>query len=75
MPAALVWNKPRRHGSGLARERRDVVREVSRLLKESHAAADLPAGEEDPLWFGISRMRQSNDTLNKARTILGREAN
>jgi len=49
----------------IARERPDVVREVYRLLKESRAAADLPAGDQDPLRFGINRVRQSIDTLSE----------
>jgi hypothetical protein len=41
------------------------VREVWRLLKESRAAASstYESGDNDPLRFGISRVRQSFETL------------
>src|SRR6266850_2305575 len=37
----------------IAQSRPDVVREVYRALKESRAAAALPAGVDDPLRFGV----------------------
>ena len=49
----------------IADERPDVVREVWRLLKESRAAAGAiyESGDADPLRFGISKVRQSFETL------------
>ena len=42
-----------------------MVREVWRLLKESRAAASkiYDSGDTDPLRFGVSRVRQSFETL------------
>jgi 4,5-dihydroxyphthalate decarboxylase len=42
-----------------------LVKEVYRLLKESRAAASAiyDSGENDPLRFGVSRVRQSFETL------------
>jgi 4,5-dihydroxyphthalate decarboxylase len=46
--------------ASIARERPDAVRELYRVLKESRAAAHaIPTGEEDPLRFGISRVKDS----------------
>jgi 4,5-dihydroxyphthalate decarboxylase len=49
----------------IAEERPDVVREVWRLLKESRAAASkvYETGDADQLRFGVSRVRQSFETL------------
>ena len=49
----------------IAEERPDVVKEVYRLLKESRAAANAvyESGENDPLRFGVSKVRQSFDTI------------
>jgi 4,5-dihydroxyphthalate decarboxylase len=49
----------------IVEERPDVVREVWRLLKESRAAANAiyDSGDTDPLRFGVSRVRQSFETL------------
>lgn len=43
----------------IAKKRPDAVREVYRVLKESRAAAGIPAGAEDPLRFGIGKIRAS----------------
>jgi len=48
----------------IVKSRPDVVREVYRVLKESRAAASLPAGADDPLRFGIGAIRQSLEQLN-----------
>jgi len=49
----------------IAEEKPEVVREVWRLLTESRAAASkiYDSGETDPLRFGVSRVRQSFETL------------
>ena len=49
----------------IAEEKPEVVREVWRLLKESRAAANPPyeSGDADPLRFGVSKVRQSFETL------------
>jgi 4,5-dihydroxyphthalate decarboxylase len=49
----------------IAEEKPDVVKHVYRLLKESRAAASgvYESGENDPLRFGVSRIRQSFETL------------
>ena len=49
----------------IADERPDIVREVYRVLKESRAAATLPAGADDPLRFGSNAIRQSLEQLNE----------
>jgi 4,5-dihydroxyphthalate decarboxylase len=41
----------------------EVVREVYRVLRESRAAASLPAGPDDPLRFGVSATRQSLERM------------
>ena len=41
----------------------ELVREVYRMLKESRAAASLPTGDDDPLRFGFSAIRQSLEQL------------
>lgn len=48
----------------VAHSRPDVVREVYRVLKESRAAAPLPAGADDPLRFGIAAIRESLEQIN-----------
>lgn len=47
----------------IVKERPDVVREVYRVLKESRAAANLPAGADDPLRFGIGAVSRSLDQI------------
>ena len=47
----------------IVQTRPDVVREVYRVLKESRAAAPLPAGADNPLRFGIGAVRQSLEQL------------
>ena len=47
----------------VADSRPDVVREVYRLLRESRAAATLPAGLDDPLRFGVGAMRGSIEQI------------
>ena len=48
----------------IAEAQPDVVREVYRLLKESRAAAaDVPAGPDDPLRFGIAATRRSLEQM------------
>ena len=49
----------------IADEKPEIVREVYRLLKESRAAASAiyELGDADPLRFGVSRVRQSFETL------------
>jgi 4,5-dihydroxyphthalate decarboxylase len=47
----------------IAESRPDVVREVYRLLKESRAAASLPAGVDDPLRFGVTATRSSVERM------------
>jgi 4,5-dihydroxyphthalate decarboxylase len=47
----------------IADARPDVVREVFRLLRDSRAAATLPAGGDDPLRFGVRATRQSLDQM------------
>ena len=47
----------------IAESRPDVVREVYRLLKESRAAASLPAGVDDPLRFGVNATRGSVERM------------
>ncbi len=47
----------------IVRARPDVVREVYRLLKESREAADLPTGADDPLRFGIGKIRASLEQI------------
>ena len=49
----------------IAEEKPEVVKAVYRLLKESRAAASAiyDSGEADPLRFGVSRIRQSFETL------------
>lgn len=47
----------------IADRRPDVVRDVYRLLKESRAAAALPAGADDPLRFGVRATRQSLEQI------------
>jgi len=47
----------------IAQSRPDVVREVYRALKESRAAAVLPAGPDDPLRVGIGANRQSLEQM------------
>lgn len=48
----------------IAESQPEVVREVYRLLKESRAAAaDVPAGQDDPLRFGIAATRQSLEQM------------
>jgi 4,5-dihydroxyphthalate decarboxylase len=72
--AGRAWAK--RHGGvpinhlavireSIAEEKPQLVREVYELLKESRAAANAiyESGEGDPLRFGVSRIRQSFDTL------------
>ncbi len=48
----------------IVRSRPDVVLEVYRVLKESRAAASLPAGADDPLRFGSAAIRQSLEQIN-----------
>jgi 4,5-dihydroxyphthalate decarboxylase len=67
--AGRTWAK--RHGGvpvnhlavvreSIARARPDAVRELYRVLKESRAAASgIPTGEEDPLRFGMGRVKDS----------------
>jgi len=43
----------------IVQTRPDVVREVYRLLRESRAAATLPAGPDDPLRIGVGATRRS----------------
>jgi 4,5-dihydroxyphthalate decarboxylase len=72
--AGRAWAK--RHGGvpinhlavireSIAEEKPQLVREVYELLKESRAAANAiyESREGDPLRFGVSRIRQSFDTL------------
>jgi len=47
----------------IARSRPDVVREVYRMLKESRAAAALPAGPDDPLRIGVAANRASLEQM------------
>jgi 4,5-dihydroxyphthalate decarboxylase len=47
----------------IARSRPDVVREVYRMLKESRAAAALPAGPDDPLRMGVAANRASLEQM------------
>jgi 4,5-dihydroxyphthalate decarboxylase len=47
----------------IAESQPDVVREVYRLLKESRAAATLPAGLDDPLRFGVNATRGSIERM------------
>ena len=47
----------------IADSRPDVVREVYRVLKESRAAAALPADLDDPLRFGVGATRQSLEQM------------
>lgn len=47
----------------IAQSRPDVVREVYRVLKESRAAAALPAGLDDPLRFGVGAIRRSLEQM------------
>jgi 4,5-dihydroxyphthalate decarboxylase len=47
----------------IAESQPDVVREVYRLLKESRAAAALPAGVDDPLRFGVTATRGSIERM------------
>jgi 4,5-dihydroxyphthalate decarboxylase len=47
----------------IAESRPDVVREVYRLLKDSRAAASLPAGVDDPLRFGVTATRSSVERM------------
>ena len=47
----------------IARSRPDVVHEVYRMLKESRAAAALPAGLDDPLRIGVAGTRRSLDQM------------
>jgi 4,5-dihydroxyphthalate decarboxylase len=49
----------------IAEEKPEVVRDVFRLLRESRAAASsvYESGDGDPLRFGVSRIRQSFETL------------
>ncbi len=47
----------------IAQSRPDLVREVYRLLRESRAAAALPAGADDPLRFGVGANRQSLEQM------------
>ena len=47
----------------IAESRPDVVRDAYRLLQESRAAAALPAGEDDPVRFGVRATRQSLDQM------------
>src|SRR4029077_13306378 len=48
----------------IVKARPDVVREVYRVLKESRAAAALPAGADAPLPFVIKPIRHSLEQLN-----------
>jgi len=41
----------------------EVVREVYRVLKESRAAAAVPAGADDPLRFGVNATRRSVEQM------------
>jgi 4,5-dihydroxyphthalate decarboxylase len=43
----------------IVESRPDVVREVYRVLKESRGQAVLPAGDDDPLRFGIAAICRS----------------
>jgi 4,5-dihydroxyphthalate decarboxylase len=47
----------------IAQSRPDVVREVYRVLRESRAAATLPAGLDDPLRFGVAATRSSLEQM------------
>jgi len=47
----------------LIESRPDVVSEVYRLLTESRAMADLPAGPDDPLRIGVNATRQSIERM------------
>lgn len=47
----------------IAESRPDVVQELYRALKESRAAADLPAGTDDPVRFGVGANRQSLEQI------------
>lgn len=72
--AGLDWAK--RHGGvpinhlmvireSIAEEQPEVVKAVYRLLRESRAAASAiyDSGDTDPLRFGVSRIRESFDTI------------
>ena len=71
--AGRIW--ARKHGGvpinhlavmreSIVKTRPDVVREVYRVLRESRAAADLPTGDDDPLRFGIAKVRKSLEQIN-----------
>ena len=47
----------------IAQSRPDVVREVYRVLRESRAAAAVPAGVDDPLRFGVGATRKSLEQM------------
>ena len=47
----------------IVQSRPDVVREVYRLLKESRAAAALPAGPDDPVRIGVAANRRSLELM------------
>ena len=48
----------------IVQSRPDVVREVYRVLKESREEAALPAGDDDPLRFGIAAIRRSLEHIS-----------
>ena len=47
----------------IAGSRPDVVREVYRMLRDSRAAATLPAGLDNPLRFGVAATRASLEQM------------
>ena len=47
----------------IAQSQPDVVREVYRMLRESRAAAALPAGPDDPLRVGVAANRASLEQM------------
>jgi 4,5-dihydroxyphthalate decarboxylase len=47
----------------IVQSRPDVVREVYRLLRESRAAAALPAGPDDPVRVGVAANRRSLELM------------